>query len=174
MKMRKVNSKTYSSGFSIIEALVAISILTVSIAGPMTIAQRGISTANLAKDQITAFFLAQEVIESIRAQRETNILSDLTWMNGLTQCIGSYCSFDNVGSPSFNTCIGEGLCEDLKYDRSSGFYGYEAGWEDTVFNREFIMTQLSNNEISINVKVSWVSGKINRNINVHETMFNWQ
>jgi len=174
MKTFKLNLKTYSEGFSVIEALVAISILTVSIAGPMTIAQRGISTANLAKNQVTAFYLAQEVIESIRAQRENNILSGNSWTNGLTQCIGSYCQFDNVSSASFDSCGGQGLCEALKYDDSSGFYGYESGWGTSEFYREFIITQTSSSEISIDVTVSWDAGRISRDITVHETMFNWQ
>jgi type II secretory pathway pseudopilin PulG len=58
-----------SGGYSLIEVLVAVAILMFSIVGPMTIAAKSIQSAQYAKQQTTAFFLAQEGIsltENIR------------------------------------------------------------------------------------------------------------
>ena len=48
-----------NSAFTLVEALVAISILMIAIASPMTLAQKGLSTATQSKDQMIAAFLAQ-------------------------------------------------------------------------------------------------------------------
>ena len=47
-------------GFTIIESLVAISILTLAITGATSAIQAGISSYTFSKDQIIAFYLAQE------------------------------------------------------------------------------------------------------------------
>ena len=57
-------------GFTIIESLVAIAILIVAITGTMTAVQSGISSYTYSKDQIAAFFLAQEAFEQVRNMRD--------------------------------------------------------------------------------------------------------
>ncbi len=51
------------SGFSLVETLVAISILLIVIVGPMTISMRTAKSSSFASEQIQAFFLAQEGVE---------------------------------------------------------------------------------------------------------------
>jgi len=63
------NNMKNNSGFTMIESLVAIFIILLAITGPMVFAQNGLRTAFLSRDQITAFFLAQDVIESIKNYR---------------------------------------------------------------------------------------------------------
>ena len=53
---------TMKKGFTLIETLVAVSLLTVAIVAPMTLTARSLSAAYYARDQITAFHLAQEAI----------------------------------------------------------------------------------------------------------------
>lgn len=64
--------KKYKRGFTIIESLVAISLLVISIAGPLSLAARGIGYSNYARDEITAFYLANEALDTIRYIRDTN------------------------------------------------------------------------------------------------------
>jgi len=59
-----------NSAFTLVEALVAISILMIAIASPMMLAQKGLSTATLSKDQMIAGFLAQDAIEAIKNIRD--------------------------------------------------------------------------------------------------------
>ena len=65
------------SGFSIIEALVAITVLLLAFAGPLTIVARGLNTALLAQENVTAFFLAQEGIELVLERRDSHVLDNL-------------------------------------------------------------------------------------------------
>src|SRR4051812_30812476 len=62
-------------GFTLIETLVAIALLTIAIVAPMTLTTQSLAGAYYARDQVTAFFLAQEAIESVRSIRDNNVLS---------------------------------------------------------------------------------------------------
>ena len=95
-------------GFTLIETLIAITILTLAIAGPMVTASRSIVAAQTARDQLTASYLAQEGIEYVRAMRDNEYLtayqaggsnvSTTAWNNFLTasinQCRGATCTLD--------------------------------------------------------------------------------
>ena len=67
---KKFNHQNSSKAFTLVESLVAISILMIAIASPMTLAQKGLSTATLSKDQMIASFLAQDAIEAVKNIRD--------------------------------------------------------------------------------------------------------
>ncbi len=106
LKKQNNNQRLKSiSGFTLIEALVAISILMIAIASPMTLAQKGLSGAILSKDQMIASFLAQDAIEAVKNIRDQIAVSQVSgdWLAGngnqfLANCIcdptASNCNFD--------------------------------------------------------------------------------
>ena len=57
------------NGYSLVEALVAISILLLAVVGPMTIAVKGLQSSQFAREQTTAVFLAQEGLELVHYWR---------------------------------------------------------------------------------------------------------
>lgn len=65
-------AKKGTRGLTLVESLVAISILVISVFGPMSIVSQAIRTAYLTRDQMTAFYLAQESIEYVRNVRDKN------------------------------------------------------------------------------------------------------
>lgn len=74
------------SGFSLVEALVAIAVLLITLVGPMTIAAQGVKSSQFSLEQNTAFFLAQEGIEAIFAIRNNYALMDVD--DGLDAAVG--------------------------------------------------------------------------------------
>jgi len=73
--------------FTIVETLVAISILLIALTGPLTIISQSLHSSYFSRDQVTASYLAQEAIEYIRNRRDTNALvtgNDYThWLDGI-------------------------------------------------------------------------------------------
>ena len=59
-----------SRGYSLVEVLVAITVLMVALVGPLTIAQAGLQKAMKARDHTMAVFMAQEGIEAVFKLRE--------------------------------------------------------------------------------------------------------
>ena len=62
------------SGFSLVETLVAISILLIVIVGPMTISMQSAKSSSFASEQVQAFFLAQEGLELAEKARDDLLL----------------------------------------------------------------------------------------------------
>jgi prepilin-type N-terminal cleavage/methylation domain-containing protein len=62
----KKNTIRTSSGFTLIETLVAIFILVLATTGPLSFAQSGLRASFVARDQVVAFYLAQDAIETIK------------------------------------------------------------------------------------------------------------
>ncbi|MFZ1075493.1 MAG: prepilin-type N-terminal cleavage/methylation domain-containing protein [Minisyncoccia bacterium] len=61
-------------GFTLVETMVAVSIMAIAVAGPMYSADRAIVAAQNAANQLTALYLSQEGIEYVRAMRDSEYL----------------------------------------------------------------------------------------------------
>lgn len=61
-------------GFSLVETLVAVSILLIVIIGPMTISMSTARSTSFSSEQVVAFFLAQEGAELAQKARDQYIL----------------------------------------------------------------------------------------------------
>lgn len=88
------------AGFSLLETMVAITILMMTIVGPLALASRGIVFADYVKDEITGFYLAQEAMEAIRNIRDSNNKNNLGWLN----TIKDECMIDVAGKLSGRSC----------------------------------------------------------------------
>lgn len=157
-----------NKGFTLVETLVAITILLVAIVGPMTIASRGLQTAFFARDQIAAFYLAQEGVEYVRWVRDSNALQGNAWLSGLSACNSNNgCKFDMRNTSSVTACPASGNGCRLHYDPGSmngssnrGFYYHGSGSSNlTPFTRRMWINEIDNGrEAEIIVEVSWDSG----------------
>lgn len=76
---------TKNKGFTLVETLVAISILVLALTGPLAIIAQSLKASNFSRDEITAAYLAQEPIEFIRNMRDQNTLRSTNasfWLTG--------------------------------------------------------------------------------------------
>lgn len=168
------------SGFTIIESLVALSILVMVIISASSAVSTGISSYIYSKDQITAFYLAQEGFEQIRNIRDENNLEGAHWLSGITEVANDPCYFGQACtvSPVETTlairCPAPGSCSYLRQEVATGFYGYNGIWPLTVFKREITITSVSANEISVKVTINWSKGSATRQFTVSENIHNWR
>ena len=74
----KLNRVRYAeSGFTLVEALVALVILTIALGPALVLSSNISSTASVIQNNLIAANLSQEGVEVIRALRDAN------WYNGL-------------------------------------------------------------------------------------------
>ncbi|MFM2340137.1 MAG: hypothetical protein RLZZ360_773 [Candidatus Parcubacteria bacterium] len=67
---------TNNQGFSLVEVLVAITILLLVIAGPMRILTSSTNSTTYSSEQVVAYFLAQEGLELVQLGRDNLVLGD--------------------------------------------------------------------------------------------------
>lgn len=163
--MKNFNLQKNIRGFTIVETLVAVTILMISIAGPMVAASKGLNAALYARDQMTATFLAQEVMEVIKADRSNTYavnqnVSD--WPTpAYSACIGSgnHCDISTLDSlDSTSACLDEGCTVttiDNLYSRSGSGLGMK-------FQRYFYLNPVTNpsGSFDVHVFVKWNQGAI--------------
>ncbi len=73
-KVTKAKNSVLLYGFSLVEAMAGIFILSIVIGGPMVIAGRAAQDIRQSKESFTATYLAQELIELIRYKRDSIFL----------------------------------------------------------------------------------------------------
>ncbi len=166
-------------GFTLIETLVAISVLLLSLAGPLSIAAAALKSANYARDEVTAYYLAQEGIEYVRAIRDQNYLSGNTgslWLNGINGVAGDSCINTNctVDIPSFTHEACGGACLPLKISESGNLYNTTAG-DSSIYTRSLTMTRIDDldEEAIVTVTMTWSSHNLSRSFQISEHIFNW-
>ncbi len=186
-------------GFTLIEALIAISILLVAVVEPLSLTSKSVFNANVGKDQIVASYLAQEGMEFIRNKRDTNVLSGNTgpnWLNGLENCIdessgggtdsgSDVCTFDALNSPyvsgTYITCPDIDNCQPFALitilgsnNNSLKRYGFAGFSPATTFKRSVTMTEIVPGvEVEVSVKVIWRTVYLDRSFVIKERLFNW-
>jgi prepilin-type N-terminal cleavage/methylation domain-containing protein len=180
-------SSKLTTGFTLIETLVALSIFLISIVGIMTVLSSGLTDINSAKKKMTATFLAQEGIEYVRNIRDTYVLySGLTstgWAdfnNKLLPCMtGIGCSVDdqyldfyNPNMPIENLVLMPCAVNcPLYYDEINGKYNSSEFGVPTTFSRTIKAEQVSQDEVKISATVSWGTGT--QKVTLSENLFNW-
>ncbi|MEY2641078.1 MAG: hypothetical protein RL150_471 [Candidatus Parcubacteria bacterium] len=183
MQKRQPQQHTIGTrGFTLLETLVAIFILVISITGPMVFAQSGLRASFLARDQVTAFYLAQDVIETIKNIRDENGLNGRDWLTSI--CDESLANNNGVcviyldttlENPEASRCDG-GLCPPLYVDEFKRYVHTGTPEEKSRFTRTVSVYETNDNiEAQIVVEVGWTSNvRIDESrIVVQENIFNW-
>jgi prepilin-type N-terminal cleavage/methylation domain-containing protein len=179
-----------NKGFTLVETLVAIGVLTLSIAGTFTAVQNGVKSSNISKDETTAFYLAQEGMESIKNIRDQNALLTIDaattgeagtdWLYGLAETASDPCAFGRtciIDAPYARATrcdAGFGSCPYLLYDSSESLYNHTTG-SATTFKRELQFTEISaGREIKVTMNISWIDRGTTRSFQVSEFFLNRQ
>ncbi|MFA4975272.1 MAG: prepilin-type N-terminal cleavage/methylation domain-containing protein [Candidatus Paceibacterota bacterium] len=177
--MKKI-CKKISSGFTLIETLVAISIFTVSIILLMSVLGNGISDINNVKKKILAGYLAQEGIEYIRNMRDTYVLystlgSGKDWDKfkiEFNPCnLGNECGFSTTNPIVISKCTSNpSVC---KIYLDNGNYNTTSSGEDSGFTRKIWTDVVGDGELKIYSEVEWIQRSGTQRIVFSENLFNW-
>lgn len=128
------------SGFTLIETFVAISVLLIAVLGPMSLFSQAISDGIFARNQVAAFYLAQEGVELVLNQTYSNNKQSsdgsTVWDRDLDNCETGCSVFgDGNGGVITDQCPSGG-CGQIYFDPTTGIYsGSGSSDNKTIFRR---------------------------------------
>ena len=172
--------------FTLIETMVAVSLLMLSIVAPMSLAAQALFAAYYARDQITAFYLAQEGIEVVRSVRDGNILkiaegsSGVNIFDGIPSTTGAPFTVNALvdASQALQLCPSGGTaplynCPPLQTNGQA--FGYNSGWTNTQFTRVVTAKLINSNtdELRVSVTIIWQEGSQQRTFSIYEDLYRW-
>ncbi len=195
----KCLQQTKQSGLTIIESLVAISILVIAVLGPLVIVSQALRTSFFARDQLTTYYLAQEVIEHVRNLRDKNSLTKTDaaeWLNGITYMNGSLETSPTVepvnssNPKKYRLVRDNGYkleacpsndCGKLNVNKTTGVYG-ELGGQDikeSIYTREVVFYQAlgdssAEQEVTVEVTLKWNQVGGVYQFKLRENILNWK
>lgn len=189
------------AGFTLIETLAAISLITIAIIAPMALTVQSLESAYYARDQITASNLAQEGIEAVRSIRDGNILATARGtatplFQGIIPTGQTNATFviDAHTIPAALTpcAASPGACStsETTLQTNGQLYGYgsqsqlcpnpASGWTCTNFRRSasasVVWSDSGGNaqEIQVIVTVSWQTAAYKtQSVTLSENLYNW-
>jgi len=154
-------------GFTLIETMVALVLITVAMGPVFILATSSVNVASRIEHNIIASNLAQEGIEVIRNIRDTNWTSGAVFDNNLP--VGTWrVQWDTIGGG----LMAVGSNPALKKD--SGLYNYPTG-TDTVFRRTVTISKPNSGELVLISSVTWIErGNIDRTVSTESHLFDWK
>ena len=196
MSIKRKKNVSGKRGFTLLETLVAISILVFAITATFTAAQSSLSVSIDSRDRITAYYLAQEAVELVRNVRDENSLYNYQnpstprhWLFGLSEAQSDPCYSGSLGAKKcfvdaltkvFDDCDTPTTCPKLRQDTNTasvtyGLYGHSnSSWPESMYKREIAFTEISSTEILLTVTMTWNKGPLTRTFQAKETLRNWQ
>lgn len=173
-------TKTNSKGFTLIEVLAVIFVITVGVTAVYSLLQTTMSSSNLVSKKLTATYLAQEGVEIVRHVRDSNWLemrnnsnSTISWDHHFPpQSVGEE-NYEidyqelNKQEPDFTPYSGRYL--EVNND---GYYGYNIG-EDTSYKRKIALNN-KGDIIEVDVTVTFSYHGKDYSIKVKENLYKWR
>ena len=172
-----MKQKDIKKGFTLLEVLIAIFIMSVGIAGVMTLITQTIFLSTLSSSKLTAAYLTQEGIELVRNIRDGNLLKQrndplVDWDDDLG--VGDWEA--DYSSLVLNLYVSR------YFKIDGGFYNYSSGI-DTKFKRKitiFDKTDLSipldgiPDMFKILVLVEWQEKGKDYQTSAEDYLYNWR
>ncbi len=154
-------------GQTLIESLVALSLLTVGFLSIFALLGRSLSSSRASTESYTATYLAAEGIEVVRNLIDANGIQQRAWNSGFATA-GDYEIEYNSNSLLSN------LGRFLSYSPTTNIYNY-SGTNPTHFKRILRVTPVGSDEIIINSIVSWIGqGGGSFTVNLEDHFLKWR
>ncbi|MDO8495188.1 MAG: type II secretion system protein [bacterium] len=166
----KREKKFQESGFTLIEAMVSVVILSIALTAIMGLFTINITSANLVRNNYIASGLIQEGVEVVRNLRDADWHASRAFGSfgaGAPVSDGSYIvQWDSDQLTIFADTF-------LLRDPVSGLFSYDTG-NNTLFKRKIDIVTVSLIEKRVTVTVSWDQKGYPKSISAEEHLYDWK
>ena len=176
------NKTKLNKGFTLIETLVSLAILTTAVVAMIWVAGNGVSDALYSKNKIISNYLAQEGIEVVRNIRDGEASGGAGWdgfMDSTSACLPPYgCTIDATPIPAtviIEECVpavGE-ICNNPLFLTPASYYTHEPIGVKTSFRRRIVISPINDSEATVTVTVAWQQGGKEKKIVVGNYLSAW-
>lgn len=184
---KKNNWRHNTSGFTIVETLVAITILMIAVSGPLVIATKSLNSARISKNQMIASYLAQESMEMVKNVRDGNMSEGSNWLDGLgageltPKCYDQshVCDINGIdltlsGDVEVSECpLSPGVLGCPIYFNQGTGYSHKTTGVKTAFSRHFYLADIAGSnppERLVHVVVDWMEGTVSYQVHITSQM----
>ena len=181
----KIFPNGHGRGFTLIEVIIALSIIMVGIIGAYGLVNQTLSSLSTASMQLTAAYLGKEGIEIVRNIRDDNYLAihhsepgyddTNSWMSGLTSSgvpSGTDCSSGCDGDYSKNYLTQAYAFQPLNFD--GNFFNHNPTSSTNIatpYTRSIIITSIGG-YLDVLVQVGWNERGRNHLLKIREYLYN--
>jgi len=170
-----------SKGFTLLEVIAAIFLLTIGVIGILSLVSQTIVSSQITSSRLVASYLAQEGIEIVKNLRDTNFLKihkgeTINWYDNIICCPASPCTCegdynDLALTPTANRYL----------NIDAGFYQYSGFGTQTPFKRKITINiqDLSNppdgipDKMKVQVEISWTERLRTYQVTAQENIYKW-
>ena len=182
---RKLEVKNFNTGFTLLEIIIAMFIVTVGMGGVFGIVQRSFTIMSVSESRLVAANLAQEGLEIIRNVRDTNWIEGSSWDDGLSagdwevQYDDAKAQFISPPVPPVAQCAVPCNYDNMNFLHiDNGFYKYlipAVPNQQTRFKRRVTISDKTADSMKITVDVIWKErGGVEYNYTVYHWLYDWK
>lgn len=167
--------KKQEKGFTVIEMVIAIVLLSVAVIGVYNAFSRILIVTAGINDNFIAAYLAQEGVEIARNIRDNNWIAGADWNDKF-----SVCNPDCIAE--YDSTIFQGWTGQNLYLTSDGFYTYtQTGNTETKFKRKISITPVEKDDgettevyaLKVAVTVYWDEKGVQDSLTAEDHLYNW-
>jgi type II secretory pathway pseudopilin PulG len=171
--------KTKYGGFTIVELVVVLSVITIGLVGIMSLIMQNIQVQGTNKDHLVASMLAQEGIELVRQKRDTNwlTLSDDEWTTGILDTMDGTFIINYDGSFDFSPNEGDlGDISTRLWIDGEDFYSHSGGTPTRYYRLIFseLISAYGNDGLYVTSTVQWMEKGQTQKYEIATELYNWR
>lgn len=157
-------------GFGLMEVIVSIFIILIGLMGVMALVNYSTIAGGTSASRLIAANLAQEGIEVVRNIRDLNFGDNgwNDWYAGIEGTTNYLAQYNDTSLRAFSDTP-------LKYNSSTGLYGYDSGTDAPfAFKRKITLTKISANEVKLVAEITWVEQNRPHVLTAEDRLWNWR
>lgn len=176
----KINYLKFKPGFSLIEVMVVVAILSVGMLSVASLVRQSIQAENTSKTRLLAQELAQEGLELMRRNRDNNFIAagyqgtSPDWLTGM-EIGSSYKVGFLMETPVEIGSINQGRLQIINNGFYTGFYTHDVAYPDSNFYRKIDVQAVDGEPDAVRLicTVMWKEAGYESDYSLETILYDW-